>query len=63
MKIGLGWFLYNDGEHGWNRTNDNLIKSEVLYRLSYVLFKVKKIKKRINIENLNKINSKLNFKK
>lgn len=26
-----------DGEHGWNRTNDNLIKSEVLYRLSYVL--------------------------
>lgn len=61
--MGLGWFLYNDGEHGWNRTNDNLIKSEVLYRLSYVLFKVKKIKKRINIKNLNKINSKLNFKK
>ena len=61
--MGLGWFLYNDGEHGWNRTNDNLIKSEVLYRLSYVLFKVKKIKKRIKIKNLNKINSKLNFKK
>ena len=30
-----------DGEHGWNRTNDNLIKSEVLYRLSYVLKKIK----------------------
>ncbi len=28
-----------NGEHGWNRTNDNLIKSEVLYRLSYVLVK------------------------
>ncbi len=26
-----------DGEHGWNRTNDHLIKSQVLYRLSYVL--------------------------
>ena len=25
------------GEHGWNRTNDHLIKSQVLYRLSYVL--------------------------
>ena len=27
------------GEHGWNRTNDHLIKSQVLYRLSYVLSK------------------------
>lgn len=27
------------GEHGWNRTSDNLIKSQVLYRLSYVLGK------------------------
>ena len=30
------------GEHGWNRTSDNLIKSQVLYRLSYVLSRITK---------------------
>ena len=48
--MGLGWFLYNDGEHGWNRTNDNLIKSEVLYRLSYVLFISEEVKKTNHIK-------------
>ncbi len=38
------------GEHGWNRTIDNLIKSQVLYRLSYVLSLKRSIKNFDKIE-------------